>query len=388
MQVFKVSFKVLKRNAASLLIYVGIFLGLSILFASNSSEQEQGYTSFEPIRVPITVFAEEDTPLVQGLLTHLKKSAVLLPLEDTTNQIGDALYFRVTTYVLRIPEGFTQEFLKGDPTLLEKETLPDAVTSIYQDLAIERYFHTARLYQEAFEDLEEEELVQLTLETLGQETPITLTREASQRPSSYTRFYFNYMSYSLVSILVLGTSIVMLLWKEEGLYQRTEISPLKRSSIHLQKFLALGVFALLAFFLLSGAYFFLHPQATWDQQTKLHMLNAFFLTVTSLGMSFFIGTLLKSRNAITAVSNVVSLGPSFISGVFVPQQFLGEGVLAIAKLTPTYYYVTANERIAAMGDTMDASIWPLMGMLLLFGLVFYVLSFYLGRKETKTIWKG
>ena len=55
--------KVLKRNYPSILIYLGIFLGLSLLFASQGSQQEEEYTSFETVKTPVAVFAEE-TPLL------------------------------------------------------------------------------------------------------------------------------------------------------------------------------------------------------------------------------------------------------------------------------------------------------------------------------------
>ena len=71
MQVFNVSMKVLKRNAPSILIYLGIFLGLSLLFASNSSEQEAEYASFETVKTPVALFLEEDTPLTRSFEAYL-----------------------------------------------------------------------------------------------------------------------------------------------------------------------------------------------------------------------------------------------------------------------------------------------------------------------------
>lgn len=383
MQVFKVSMKVLKRNAPSILIYLGIFLGLSLLFASGSSSQEAEYASFETVKTPVALYMEEDTPLTRGFQEFLKENAYLVEVEDEEKTLADALYFRVVTYVVRIPEGFTESFLKGDPLPIVKETLPDAITNIYTDISIESYFETARIYRESLPELTLEELVEKTKTALAVKTPVNIETYGGEEPSSYTRFYYNYMSYSMVSILVLGTSIIMLLWREESLLKRTEVSPLSRISIQVQKVLALGVFTLVTFLLLNAFYFLINRNAALDEKTLLHVANSFILAFTSMGMSFLVGTLLKSRNAITAVSNVVSLGPSFISGVFVPQALLGESVLAIARVTPTYYYVTANELIATLGSTIDPAIYRNMLILLIFGILFFILSFYFGQRRKK-----
>lgn len=386
MQVFKMSMKVLKRNYPSILIYLGIFLGLSLLFASQGSQQEEEYTSFETVKTPVAVFAEEDTPLVRGFIENLRETAEIKELKDEEATISDALYFRVVTYVIRIPEGFTETFMGQEEVMMEIETIPGSAGNTYTDLAVNSFFQTAALYLAADETLTEEALVEETVSALSERTPVEVKSQNQQKEDGYAKFYFNYMSYSLVSILVLGTSLIMLVWKDKDLYERTEVSPLKRESISLQKYLALGVFTLLTWVVLNGAYFVVNTQSTLDLRTLLHMGNSVVFAFTAMGMSFLIGTLLKSRNAISAVSNVVSLGPSFISGVFVPQELLGSGVLSMARVTPTYWYVTANNRIASIGTLQEAktqSVFTFMLIVFGFGLLFFILSSLAGRRARR-----
>lgn len=386
MQVFKVSMKVLKRNYPSILIYLGIFLGLSLLFASQGSQQEEEYTSFETVKTPVAVFAEEDTPLVRGFIENLRETAEIVTLKDEEATISDALYFRVVTYVIRIPEGFTEKFMGQEEVMVEIESIPGSAGNTYTDLAVNSFFQTAALYLAADETLTEEALVEETVSALSERTPVEVKSQNQQKEDGYAKFYFNYMSYSLVSILVLGTSLIMLVWKDKDLYERTEVSPLKRAHISQQKYLALGVFTLLTWVVLNGAYFVVNAQSTLDLRTLLHMGNSVVFAFTAMGMSFLIGTLLKSRNAISAVSNVVSLGPSFISGVFVPQELLGNSVLSMAKVTPTYWYVTANNRIASIGTLQEAktqSVFTFMLIVFGFGLLFFILSSLAGRRARR-----
>ena len=387
MQVFKVSMKVLKRNYPSIIIYLVIFLGLSLLFASQGSQQEEEYSSFNTVKTPVAVFLEEDTPLVQGFLQNLEETSDIVTLEDEEDIINDALYFRIVTYVIRIPEGFTEDFMNGEDILLTKETVPGTVTNTYTDLSVNSFFSTAAMYLAADEGLSEEDLAIKTNEALAKKTPVEVKSLNKTDENNYAKFYFNYMSYSLVSILVLGTSLIMLVWKDTDLYQRTEVSPLKRSSISLQKYLALCAFTLLTWIALNGAYFIVNPQSALDLPTLLHMGNSFIFAFTSMGMSFLIGTLLKSRNAISAVTNVVALGPAFISGAFVPQELLGQNVLNMAKVSPTYWYITANNRISSMASLQEASnnsIFTYMLIVLGFGLLFIILSGIAGRKALRS----
>ncbi|HSR05104.1 MAG TPA: ABC transporter permease [Proteiniclasticum sp.] len=387
MQVFKVSMKVLKRNYPSIIIYLVIFLGLSLLFASQGSQQEEEYSSFNTVKTPVAVFLEEDTPLVQGFLQNLEETSDIVTLEVEEDIINDALYFRIVTYVIRIPEGFTEDFMNGEDILLTKETVPGTVTNTYTDLSVNSFFSTAAMYLAADEGLSQEELAVKTNEALAKKTPVEVKSLNKTDENNYAKFYFNYMSYSLVSILVLGTSLIMLVWKDTDLYQRTEVSPLKRSSISLQKYLALCAFTLLTWVVLNGAYFIVNPNSTLDLPTLLHVGNSLIFAFTSMGMSFLIGTLLKSRNAISAVTNVVALGPAFISGAFVPQELLGQNVLNMAKVSPTYWYITANNRISSMTSLQEASnnsIFTYMLIVLGFGLLFFILSGIAGRKARRS----
>ena len=386
MQVFNVSMKVLKRNLPSILIYLGIFLALSLLFASQSREQESQYASFDNLKISVAVFSEEDTPLIDGLMETLKETAYITPLKDDPDVISDALYFRIVTYVLRIPEGFTESFRNGEEMKLEKQTIPGSINNIYTELAVNSYFNTARLYLSSGEDMTEEELVVRTRTALAQKTPIDMKTTELVQKDEYAKFYFNYMSYSLVSILVLGTSLIMLVWKDPDLYRRTAVSPLRRSSISLQKYMALGLFTLISWMVLTFAYFAVNRNAHLDQRLILHMMNSLVFAFTAMGMSFLVGTLLKSRNAISAVSNVVALGPSFISGVFVPQELLGQNVLNLAKVTPTYWYVTANNAISSAGSltgSVTGTIYKSMVIIGIFGIGFFILASLAGRRVRK-----
>ena len=77
----------------------------------------------------------------------------------------------------------------------------------------------------------------------------------------------------------------------------------------------------------------------------------------------------------SAASNVVSLGTCFISGVFVPQDFLGKSVLTLASFTPNYWYVKSNDSIASLVNFNMENLAPIfLNMLIVIGFAVAVLT--------------
>jgi ABC-2 type transport system permease protein len=51
-----------------------------------------------------------------------------------------------------------------------------------------------------------------------------------------------------------------------------------------------------------------------------------------------VASVAKGQQSLSGLANVTSLGLCFLGGVFVPIQFLGEGIVKVAKFLPTYWY--------------------------------------------------
>jgi ABC-2 type transport system permease protein len=64
--------------------------------------------------------------------------------------------------------------------------------------------------------------------------------------------------------------------------------------------------------------------------------NSLCFAISALSLSFLIGGMVSTRGAQNAIANVLSLGMSFTSGVFVPQQYLSSSLLNVAHFLPSY----------------------------------------------------
>ena len=349
MQVFKLCLKIIKDNIPTLMIYVVVFLGVSILATSSMSNESKEMASFTPTKTDIAFISDETGPLVDGLKEELSKVANFVEIERDTETLQDALYFRRVTYALYIPNGFTERFMGGEDVKIQKTTIPESYSSAYVDISVEKYFDLARLYLTNVENIAEEELVSKVLKDLSVTTNVELyDTRANKADTSYANFYFNYLSYSMLGALVMGMSALMVVFSDKDIKRRNACSPISTSRINMQFILANLTFAMVTWFIMVGFCIMFNFKNSLTPATLYFVLNSFIFMICGTSLSYLIGTAVTNQEALSAVCNVVTLGPSFISGVFVPQELIGQSVLRIASFTPSYWYVKANNEIAGL----------------------------------------
>lgn len=346
MQVYRAFFKIIRKNLAEISIYVFVFLFFAVILSATWSESQN--MNFEETKEDIAfINNDKESGIVNGLRDYLSEKANIVPIEDDSEKLQDALFYRNVEYIVRIPEGFTDGLLSGRDVRIEKTTIPGSTTAIYLDSVINKYLNTASLYAKYSCGASEEELVADIKKDLENQTQVSVNSFNTKKADGQRYVYFfNYMAYSLFAVMILGVCAVMLVYNKIDLKRRNNCSPIKTRSINLQLLFGNLTYALVAWFLMSFASFILYPEQMFSTTGLVLLLNSFVLTITVLSISFLISNVVKSRNAMSAASNVVALGCSFISGVFVPQELLGETVLNIASFTPTYWFVKANRTIA------------------------------------------
>jgi ABC-2 type transport system permease protein len=340
---------------------------------------------FGKTKIAMALFAEEDTPLVEGLKESLTEQAYFVEIEDDREKLQEALFYRKIHYILRIPAGFTDSFIQGNPIALERTSIPDSTSAIYIDLRIDRYLETLRLYTAAMPEADIREKVDFALSDLTVDTKVAIAgQENRSNGTSILKLYFNFLAYTTMFAVIFGVSAILIVFNDIDIKRRNLCSPIGSSSISLQCFLACALFALanwLALAALSSAFGFdeIASPSTW-----LYFVNSFVFTICISGLAFLIGNLTNNREVVTAVANIITLGSSFLSGVFVPQEILGENVLKIASFMPTYWYVRANEKIAGLADFSFHSLSDVfinLAIQLAFGAAFLVVAVVIGKRR-------
>lgn len=116
------------------------------------------------------------------------------------------------------------------------------------------------------------------------------------------------------------------------------------------------------------------------------IINSFIFCITALTIGSFVGNLVKSKDAINGIVNVIALGSSFICGAFVPQEYLPEAVLNCAKILPSYWFITNNNTIAGTTNFTKEIINNIiiyMGIILIFSVIFIIANNIVSWKKRK-----
>lgn len=375
MQVYKAFFKIIYKNLSQIIIYLVVFISLAVAFANTNTKAVN--TNFAETKVNIVFINHDDNSiLVEGLKNYLGKNANIVNIPDDTKKLQDALFFREVEYIVKVPKGFTDGLVRGEMLQLEKTTVPGSISEIYLDNIINKYLNTVKIYTSAMENLSEEKLLSYVDNDLAQKTEVKLSSTLGEvSKNEKIIFYFNYLAYSLFSILILGVCSVMIVFNNTDLKKRNLCSPIKLRNMNFQMILGNFSYAVLAWFTMIFTSFIMYGSYMFTAKGVLFLLNSFIFTLVALSISFLIGNIIKSKGAMSAAANVVSLGTCFISGVFVPQALLGKTVLTIASFTPNYWYVKSNNIIINLVNFSMENLTPIfLNMLIMLGFATAVFS--------------
>lgn len=384
MPVYKLCMKIFKKNIPTLLIYIIVFLFVSFMITMSTSNAQKEQQGFSRTKTNIAFINEEESVFIEGLKDELSKVANFVELADETEALQDALFFRGVEYILRVPKGFTQGFMNGENVSLEKTIVPASASSAYIDLSVDKYLNTSKMYVNNMDRITQTELVTYLKEDLSKETSVEITSSEEKVELNYSNFFYNYLAYSLLSILIYGMSALVLSFNNRDIKRRVACSPLSDTSVNTQFALANLTFALASWLTMIVFCFIIDYKNINTMNTLYFVMNSFIFVLCGSGMAFLIGSVVKGSEAIAAITNVVVLGTSFISGVFVPSELLGSTTLRIASFMPTYWYVKANNQIARLSQFDFASIRPVfsdMLVVLFFAIAFFALAIVVRKNK-------
>jgi ABC-2 type transport system permease protein len=375
MQVYKAFFKVILKNLNQIMIYVVVFISLAVGLANTNTNPAD--TNFTETKVNIA-FINYDTnsKLIEGLNNYLNKNTNIINTSDDAQKLQDALFFREVEYIVKVPKGFTEGFLGGKAIQLEKTEIPGSASGIYIDSIINKYLNTAKTYKSNMGSLSDDELISYIEKDLAKKTDVMLNNTVGEvSKSEKSAFYFNYLAYSLFATLILGVCSVMIVFNNTDIKKRNLCTPVKLKNMNFQLILANLSYAILAWFAMVVTSLFMYGSYMFTGRGLLFLLNSLVFTFAALSISFLIGNVIKSKNAMSAAANVVALGTCFISGVFVPQAFLGKPVITLASFTPNYWYVKSNNIIATLVNFNMENLAPIfLNMLIVIGFAVAVLT--------------
>jgi len=373
------------------LVYFLIFIGLSLVISTLTADTfSPDFSAMEPNFTVIN--RDGDSPLTGGLISHLRENGSEIIIDDDKNALQDAIFFRATDYIVFIPQGFRVRFLSGDPPILETVKTTDTALGYYADSLVNQYLNQARIYLAAGGGQSEEALVSAILDDLSLEAVAEKKQFGIIVPINQNFLMYNQLQcYILLVLVILCVTNITMIFRRPDLRMRNLCSPLKPRSMTGQQILGSALLSIFAWLLMTVIGLILYG-ADMDAVDKrvlgLIMLNTFIFTIMALALAALSGTFVRSPNSQNAVANILTLGLCFLGGVFVPASMLGEGILSVARFLPTYWNVTALEKISTL-TSFEAGvmqpIWQAMLIQLAFAAAFFcvtlVLSKHLNQSE-------
>lgn len=342
MTVFKTCVKILKSNWIMLLIYFSIFTFLSLSMGGNAKETNEKI--FESTNIKLSIINNDNSDYADSLVNYLSSNSNIVEIINSKEGISDGLFYRITEYVLEIPSGFGESIKNGKEIELNKYEVAGSYSGVFMDNMINNYVEKMK---KNGPDI-----------NTPIETKITLEGEKNEaQPIVYI---YNFAAYAIMAIVILGVGTVMSTFSKPDLRRRNLVSPVSSFKINISQILCSLAYSILVWIL-----FMISGLAVAGKQiiqgAGIYMsINMLVYSMVCLSMGFFVSAIVKSENGRMIITNVISLGFSFIGGVMVPLSFLGDGVKIIGSFTPTYWYVSANETLVKTTEfTIENLIEPL-----------------------------
>jgi ABC-2 type transport system permease protein len=386
MQVFRTYFKIMKKQLTSLVLYGFMFIAITLLITFLLIRDNSKDFTISKVSV-LLVNNDGENEFTKAFKSYLEGYVKYIDVEDSEGARKDALFYHEVNYILTIPEGFTQGFLKGDKIMLTKEIQPDKMDEVQSvDNAIDSYLNMARIYMRYNPGVEISELTEfLTMNPVSEtEVVIDSGKKDTLDAAEFNTYYFNYLGYIMIVCFIQGVSTVMMSFHDLGIRRRQFASPVSSRSFNLQLILANLVFILIYLLIFIIVGYLSNPFRRLDLSLVLIWINALIFAIVVLCISYFVGISIKGKNAVQALSTALSLGLAFLSGMFVPQQFLGSAVIRVASFLPSYWYVRANNTIGSISNYSTKNLTPVLQYMAIqigFAAVFLALIMVVAKRK-------
>jgi len=378
MTVFKAFLKVLNKSKAPIILYTAIL----IIFAGFNLETSDNPTNFTAERPSIYIENKDQKSAVsKSLVQHMKKNCKLVDLKDRS--IDDAIFYRDVSYVIWIPANFGEDLLAQKRPQITIKSTKDYNASL-SEMILNRYLSTAYAYSKV--STTEEELAEYVEDVLNQQTAVEIRSKLDTSHLNKATFYYNFLNYALLAGFIYVVCLILSSFKEEKINKRTMISSMELKKFNRYLLLANGIFSIIFWSFYIVLSIILVGDIMLTTHGLLYVINSLFFSICAVSIAFLLGNVVKNKNAINGIVNVIALGSSFLCGAFVPMEMLPDSVLTIAHILPSYWYIKTNELIKTVEVFNLDTLMPIfinMLIIILFTIAFMILTNIITKRNRK-----
>ncbi len=353
MQVFKTFMKVTKKKLHISMIYIIIFVSICVAMTLTSSSTNE----FKDSKLDISITDLDNSEASKALADYIARSNKIVELGEGKDKALDALYYRRADIILTINEEYSEKLEKGDTEgLFSDYRIPGSYSAELFDSQLNQYISMVTACTAGGSSLEEacEKAAELSATEIEVET-VSFGKNINADYDNDIAAFFQYLSYILIVTLIAGLCPTLLIMMSRDIRNRTNCSCITVTSQMSQIVLGTVIFVVGLYLLLMGVAAVLFRDMLFNEKGLLAMLNGFVFLIFSMMLTLLIAVIAPSSNVINMIANVISLGMSFLCGVFVPQSLLSGVVMNIGKFLPAYWYVRANNMLAGSNGEIFSS---------------------------------
>lgn len=371
MTVFKTFWKIIKNYKGTIILYTVMLVSFGGINLS-SKEVNLNFTNEKPD--VLIVNQGEKIGLTKNLIDYLSQNTNIVQIENSEEKRNDALFYRDVNYIIYINDDYREKILNGENVTLDIKSTNDYSAHL-AEMILNKYLTVQNSYRTYITD--EQELINKINKTLKEESKVVVSSKVDKTAENKVSRYFNFASYSILAAIIFIITLVMTSFKEKTINKRITVSSMnykKHNNLLLISGLAYVLvlwllYTLLAIILLKGS--------VLNTKGLLYILNSLVFSLSALTFALLISTLVKNKDAIGGIVNVVALGSAFLCGAFLPVEYLGTNVLKLAHIFPAYYYINTNNKIMSaeiIDKTLLTNILPNTLILILFMILFIIIN--------------
>lgn len=371
MTVFKTFWKIIKKYKGTIILYTVMLVSFGGINLS-SKEASLNFTNEKPD--VLIVNQGENIGLTKNLIDYLIQNTNIVQIENSEEKRNDALFYRDVNYIIYINDDYREKILNGENVTLDIKSTNDYSAHL-AEMILNKYLTVQNLLRAYTTN--EQELTNKINKTLKEETKVVVSSKVDKTAENKVSRYFNFASYSILAAIIFIITLVMTSFKEKTINKRITVSSMnykKHNNLLLISGLAYVLVLWLLYTLLA---IILLKSSVLNTKGLLYILNSLVFSLSALTFALLISALVKNKDAIGGIVNVVALGSAFLCGAFLPVEYLGSNVLKLAHIFPAYYYINTNNKIMSaeiIDKTLLTNILPNTLTLILFMILFIIIN--------------
>ena len=376
MTIFKTFLKLVNKNKSHLILYTALLIAFTCITLSS----DQANINYVDAKPDVIIVDKDNSKLSNNLKNYFKQNS---NLREEIDNIEDELFYRFSSYVIYIPEGFEQSVIDGNIKEIEYKSISDYEANL-ANILLNQYLSALDIYKDV--DTNIDDLINHIDKSLDNQVNVVVNSALNTNELAKAGFYYSFMNYSLLAGCIYVLVVIISIFREKNVLKRNVISSMNYNKLNNKLLLASVLFGTIIWILYVLLSFVIVGNIMFTSNCICMIILSFIFLIYCLSIGFLIANVINNKNAINGIINVIALGTSFLCGVFVNIEFLPSSVLNISKIIPNYYSIDAINKLTSIETISLETLKPLLSnviVLILFSLIFISLSMFISKKKRK-----